>query len=67
MVVRFIGGENQSTQRKPLTCRKSLTNFITGSWKSNYNTITTQGLKNLTFSNLLKTDGPVEAAITDLN
>jgi hypothetical protein len=25
----FIGGGNQSTQRKPLTCRKSLTNFIT--------------------------------------
>jgi hypothetical protein len=25
----FIGGGNQRTQRKPLTCRKSLTNFIT--------------------------------------
>jgi hypothetical protein len=25
MVVSFIGGGNQSTQRKPLTCRKSLT------------------------------------------
>ena len=23
------GGGNMSTQRKPLTCRKSLTNFIT--------------------------------------
>ena len=27
--VNFIGGGNRSTQRKPLTCRKSLTNFIT--------------------------------------
>jgi len=26
---QFIGGGNQSTQRKPLVCRKSLTNFIT--------------------------------------
>ena len=25
----FIGGRNQSTRRKPPTCRKSLTNFIT--------------------------------------
>jgi hypothetical protein len=25
----FIGGENRSARRKPLTCRKSLTNFIT--------------------------------------
>ena len=25
----FIGGENWSTQRKPLACRKSLTNFVT--------------------------------------
>ena len=25
----FIGGGNRSTQRKPQTCRKSLTNFIT--------------------------------------
>ena len=25
----FIGGGNPSNQRKPLTCRKSLTNFIT--------------------------------------
>jgi len=24
MTVSFIGGENQSTRRKPLTCRKSL-------------------------------------------
>ena len=24
----FIGGGNRSTRRKPLTCRKSLTNFI---------------------------------------
>ena len=29
MVVSFIGAGNWSTQRKPLTCRKSLTNFIT--------------------------------------
>jgi len=29
MAVSFIGGENQSTQRKPPTCPKSLTNFIT--------------------------------------
>ena len=27
--VSFIGGGNQSTPRKPLTCHKSLTNFIT--------------------------------------
>jgi hypothetical protein len=25
----FIGGGNRSTRRKPPTCRKSLTNFIT--------------------------------------
>jgi hypothetical protein len=29
MAVSFIGGGNQSTRRKPLPCRKSLTNFIT--------------------------------------
>jgi len=29
VVVSFIGGGNRSTQRKPPTCRKSLTNFIT--------------------------------------
>ena len=29
MEVSFIGGENRRTRRKPLTCRKSLTNFIT--------------------------------------
>jgi len=29
MAVSFIGGRNQSTQRKQPTCRKSLTNFIT--------------------------------------
>jgi hypothetical protein len=28
VVVSFIGGEKRSTQRKPPTCRKSLTNFI---------------------------------------
>jgi hypothetical protein len=28
-VVSFIGGGNRSTWRKPPTCRKSLTNFIT--------------------------------------
>jgi hypothetical protein len=28
-VVSFIGRGNRSTQRKPLTCHKSLTNFIT--------------------------------------
>ena len=27
VVISFIGGGNQSTWRKPLTCRKSLTNF----------------------------------------
>ena len=27
--ISFIGGGNQSTRRKPLTCRKSLANFIT--------------------------------------
>jgi hypothetical protein len=29
MTISFIGGGNQSTQRKPPTCHKSLTNFIT--------------------------------------
>jgi len=29
VVVSFIGGENRSTGRKPLTCNKSLTNFST--------------------------------------
>jgi len=29
VAVSIIGGGNRSTQRKPLTCRKSLTNFIT--------------------------------------
>jgi hypothetical protein len=29
VVVSFIGGVNQSTRRKPQTCYKSLTNFIT--------------------------------------
>jgi len=29
MAVSFIGGGNQSTLRNPLTCRESLTNFIT--------------------------------------
>jgi len=29
VVVRFIDGGNQSALRKPQTCRKSLTNFIT--------------------------------------
>jgi hypothetical protein len=28
VAVSFIGGGNQSTRRKPQTCRKSLTNFI---------------------------------------
>jgi hypothetical protein len=28
MVVKFFGGINQSTWRKPLTCPKSMTNFI---------------------------------------
>jgi hypothetical protein len=28
LAVSFIGGGNQSTQRKPPTYRKSLTNFI---------------------------------------
>jgi hypothetical protein len=29
-VIKFVhGGGNRSTQRKPLTCRKSLTNFMT--------------------------------------
>jgi len=27
--ISFIGGGNRSTRRKPLTCRMSLTNFIT--------------------------------------
>ena len=31
MEVSFIGGGNQSTVRKPPTCRKLLTNFITPS------------------------------------
>ena len=29
VAVSFIGGGNRRTQRKSLTCRKSLTNFIT--------------------------------------
>jgi len=29
VVVSFIGGGNRCTPRKPPTCRKSLTNFIT--------------------------------------
>jgi sulfite reductase beta subunit-like hemoprotein len=29
VAVSFIGGGNRSTQRKPPTCCKSLTNFIT--------------------------------------
>jgi hypothetical protein len=29
IMVIFIGGGNRSTRRKPLICRKSLTNFIT--------------------------------------
>jgi hypothetical protein len=29
VAVSFIGGGNQNAQRKPPTCRKSLTNFIT--------------------------------------
>ena len=29
VAVSFIGGGNQSTQRKPPTCRMSPTNFIT--------------------------------------
>jgi len=29
MAFSFIGGGNRSIQRKPLTCRKSLTNFTT--------------------------------------
>ena len=51
----FIGGGNQSTQRKPPTCWKSLTNWVwfelttlvvigtdsIGSYKSNYHTIMT--------------------------
>jgi len=28
VAVNFIGGRNRSTWRKPPTCRKSLTNFI---------------------------------------
>jgi hypothetical protein len=29
VTVSFIGEGNQSTQKKPQTCRKPLTNFIT--------------------------------------
>ena len=29
VAVNFIGGGNQSTRKKPPTCRKSLTNLIT--------------------------------------
>jgi hypothetical protein len=28
-IFSFIGGGNRNTQRKPPTCRRSLTNFIT--------------------------------------
>ena len=36
MAVSFIGEGNRSTRRKPLTCRKSLTNVITGKRFHNY-------------------------------
>jgi hypothetical protein len=29
VAISFIGGGNWSTEKKPQTCRKSLTNFIT--------------------------------------
>jgi len=29
VAVSFLGGGNRTTRRTPLTCRKSLTNFIT--------------------------------------
>jgi len=29
VAISFIGGGNRRTMRKPSTCRKSLTNFIT--------------------------------------
>jgi len=29
VAVSFLGGGNRSTRRKPLTCYKSMTNFIT--------------------------------------
>jgi len=29
VAVSFIGGGNRTTRRKPSTCRKSLTSFIT--------------------------------------
>jgi len=35
MPISFIGGGNRDTQRKPLTWRKSLTNFIT-QWCTEY-------------------------------
>ena len=35
VAVRFTGGGNRSIQRKPLTCHKSLTNFIT-QWCNEY-------------------------------
>jgi hypothetical protein len=36
VTVSFIGGGNQSIQRKPPTCRKSLTNFSTCGTEANY-------------------------------
>jgi len=32
VAVSCIGGGNRSIRRKPLTCRKSPTNFITWCW-----------------------------------
>ena len=37
VAVSFIGGGNRRTLRKPPTCRKSLTNFITFEAGSNIN------------------------------
>ena len=34
VAVCLIGGEHRSTRRKPPTCRKSLTNFITSHWQT---------------------------------
>ena len=75
VAVSFIGGGNKSIWRKPPTCRKSQSNFITyccieytspwtgfelttsvvigtdctGSWKSNYHTITSTMAPKLSF------------------
>jgi hypothetical protein len=41
VAVSYIGGGSRRTKRKPTTCHKSLTNFITYCCRFHYHTITT--------------------------